>query len=267
MKPWGPAGALISTLLGADNKFKAVQAFSGSPTLFLPFMRLRCLFAGDDSRKVITRSCDLVIEGFPRSGSTYAYFAFRQRQGASVLIAHHLHASAQIKAAVGFGVPTLLTVRRPEEAVASICIFHHGLGLDTALESYVRYHSEVLKFLHGILVVTFEDLISSFPRCIELLNHRFGTRFNAGPSDEASIAATKAALLAHERSLARSDEAQARMSALPNDTRKAENQRLREQLSSPPYIDRLGAARAVYAAFVAARDESVKRFLDGGSRG
>ena len=47
----------------------------------------------------------MVIEGFPRSGNTFAVFAFRHAQRRDIRVAHHLHAPAQVIRAVGGECP------------------------------------------------------------------------------------------------------------------------------------------------------------------
>mgnify|MGYP006403226531 CR=1 FL=1 len=53
-----------------------------SPTLYLPFRQLR------RPGTTLTQDTELVIEGFPRSGNTWAEFSFRQAQVRSVKLAH-----------------------------------------------------------------------------------------------------------------------------------------------------------------------------------
>jgi hypothetical protein len=67
------------------------------PALYLPlaagFRR-----AYDGSRKAVGRETEVVIEGFPRCGNSFAFAAFALAQPHPVHIAHHLHAPAQVLA-------------------------------------------------------------------------------------------------------------------------------------------------------------------------
>ena len=65
-----------------------------SPTLALPVARLR------GHGEPFDPGVDIVIEGFPRSANSVAVHAFRVAQDRPVRIAHHLHAPAQVIAAV-----------------------------------------------------------------------------------------------------------------------------------------------------------------------
>jgi hypothetical protein len=62
------------------------------PLLFHNIYKLRLRY----QNLLVDRTTQLVIEGFPRSGNTFAVVAFEQAQRQSVRIAHHLHAPAQV---------------------------------------------------------------------------------------------------------------------------------------------------------------------------
>jgi hypothetical protein len=69
---------------------------------------------------LVDRSTELVIEGFPRCANSIAEAAFRLAQERPVRLAHHAHAAAHVLAAVEAGVPTLVLVRDPDQAVPSM---------------------------------------------------------------------------------------------------------------------------------------------------
>jgi len=62
----------------------------------------------------ITGETEVVIDGFPRSGNTFAVVAFRQAQSRRVSVAHHGHVPALAIEAHRRGVPALVLIR--EEA-------------------------------------------------------------------------------------------------------------------------------------------------------
>src|SRR5437773_4880663 len=62
---------------------------------------------------------EIVIEGFPRSATSFAVAAFQMAQDHTVDIAHHTHSPSQVIEAVRRGIPTLLLVREPEDAILS----------------------------------------------------------------------------------------------------------------------------------------------------
>ena len=58
-----------------------------------------------------------MIDGYTRSASTYAVYAFQLSQARPVRVAHHLHAPAQLIEAARRGVPTLMVIREPRGAL------------------------------------------------------------------------------------------------------------------------------------------------------
>ena len=99
-------------------KYRVRQYLGLYPFLFLPAARL----LGNRRRRefLVSPSTDLVIEGFPRSGNTFAVAAFVLSQPRPVRIAHHHHVPAQVIYAVKRGIPVLVVVRKPDDAVLSL---------------------------------------------------------------------------------------------------------------------------------------------------
>jgi hypothetical protein len=95
-----------------------VHDWSSVTPIFLPTVRFcPALQEPEDPHCWVSRTTEIVIEGYPRSGNTFAVVAFRLAQGREIEIAHHLHAAAQIKRAARLDVPAfipplLLTLRR-----------------------------------------------------------------------------------------------------------------------------------------------------------
>jgi hypothetical protein len=58
----------------------------------------------------VSRTTQLVIEGYPRLGNTFAVVAFLQAQKEDVRIAHHLHAPAQVIRAARWRIPTIVLI-------------------------------------------------------------------------------------------------------------------------------------------------------------
>lgn len=120
---------------------------------------------------------DACIGGFIRSGNTFGFYAFK-RSNPSVAVAHHVHASQQVRKAVALKVPCVLLVREPLEAVTSLLVFEHGrLSARLGLWSYVRFHERVMDLREKIAICSFSALKEN-PSCLALsLNEKFGTEF------------------------------------------------------------------------------------------
>jgi hypothetical protein len=95
---------------------------------------------------LVTRETGLVIEGFGRSGTTFANFAFLSAQTLPVKTVHHTHAAAQIIVAARMGIPTLLIVKPPLEAALSHMV-RHQVPARPPLIAWIRFHRRVLPYL------------------------------------------------------------------------------------------------------------------------
>src|SRR5919112_6338070 len=103
----------------ADARVWARRYVGRHPFLFYNFYRLKPTYRD----LLVDRKTQIVIEGFPRSGNTFAVVAFQQAQRESVRVAHHLHMPAQVIRAAKWGIPTLLLARKPTDAALSSSTF------------------------------------------------------------------------------------------------------------------------------------------------
>jgi hypothetical protein len=186
----------------------------------------------------------LVIEGFPRSGNTFAVFALRLAQPAPVDVTSHVHVPAQVKVAVRRGLPTLLCVREPVGTTTSLVIAAPHLPVDRALKEYVHHHRQLVPLLDRCLVADFEQITADMGLVTEAVNERFGTTFvpfDHTPEHEAEVFA---AIDVHHQELHGGTE---HVVARPSDERRAEQARLRELLASPGLAGLLEEAKGTYA--------------------
>ena len=156
------------------------------PSIYLAYAHARPKFRdrNDNFRSfAVDAECELVIEGFPRSGNSFAVAAFRQAQRRPVRIAHHLHAAAQVLGASRLGIPVLLLIRNPSAAITSIAVKRPGLSIPWAIRSYIRFYETVLPVIDDVIVVPFSVVISDFGSAIARMNSRCGTSFTLFPND------------------------------------------------------------------------------------
>src|SRR5204862_776059 len=111
------------------------------PRLYYPVMRHRRRYKD----LLISDDTELVIEGYPRSGNTFAVAALQFAQTRVLRIARHTHSPAQVMEAVRRRLPTLVLVRAPRDAAVSLVIREPAVTLERALKRYERYHRR----LHG----------------------------------------------------------------------------------------------------------------------
>lgn len=138
--------------------------------IYLPYARRRAVY----SDAVVRPETQVLIEGFPRSGSSFALVATRFAQDASVNIAHHLHSAANVKEAIRLGVPTLLLVRNPADVALSEKIRNPAITLRQALRAYVAYYDAVMPYAPKVTVADFEQVTGNFSDVISRLNRRYG---------------------------------------------------------------------------------------------
>lgn len=155
-----------------------VQDWSSVTSISLATARFRpALREPDDPRPWVSRTTEIVIEGYPRSGNTFAVVAFRLAQGREITMAHHLHAAAQIKRAARLDVPAIMLIRKPSDAVLSLIIRDPHASMRWALRSYIRFYSAALPYLGKTVIAPFATVTSDLASIIRLVNTRYGTSF------------------------------------------------------------------------------------------
>ena len=162
----------ISPLRRVRHRLRA--HISGYPSAYLPFARHK--YPGP-SPEVIGPQTELVIDGFTRSATTFAVYAFQLSQEQPVRLAHHLHAPAQLLTAARHGVPALALIREPREAIFSQLILEPDVALRDALAAYCRFYTRLLPYRGSFVVGEFKQVTHDFGAVVRRLNAHFGTSF------------------------------------------------------------------------------------------
>jgi len=144
------------------------------PRVYLPFARRK--YPGPSPR-VIDAGTEAVIDGYTRSASTFAVYAFQTAQPAPVRLAHHLHAPAQLMEAARRGLPTLLVIREPRGAVLSQVVREPGVDLLDAVWAYSRFHESLRACREAFVVADFAEVTADFGGVVARMNARFGTSY------------------------------------------------------------------------------------------
>jgi hypothetical protein len=140
-------------------------------SIYLPIARVKY------GQSVVGPDAKLLIEGFTRSGVTFAVIAFQSSQPEPVRVAHTLHAPAHVQAAVKRGIPTLVTMRDPEAAVLSAIIREPYVTAEQGLRAWMRFYSRILPYRRDFVLGMFDDIVGDFGGVIRDINDRFGTTF------------------------------------------------------------------------------------------
>jgi hypothetical protein len=165
-----------------------------------------------------------------------------------VKLAHHLHAAAQIVAAVRMGVPTLVLIRDPDESVLSHMVREPGITARQSLANWIRFYDAVVPLRDRVVIADFVDVTSDFGRVIGDVNDRFGTTFVEFQHDEPNV--ERVFELIEQRNRERYGAVTETTVARPSAERDGRKQALRRELEDPASEKLRTRARAVYRTLV-----------------
>lgn len=182
------------------NKAKIKAHLEDYPRLYLGLLRLKRI--GHWSSSWIVRAdTEITIEGFPRSGNSFAKAAFRIAEEKKHRMATHVHSHAQIIRSAQLGVPTMVLVRAPKDACLSLAALSYQIEdanvsqaiLDRAktdlinnLASYHRFYKNTLRVADGIIIADFDLVTQDYGEVIRRINLRYGTDFPLYESSDAN---------------------------------------------------------------------------------
>lgn len=228
---------------------RSVRVRLGAHPAFLP-LTLRTV--RDPLERVrIAPHTELVIEGFPRSGNSFASSGFGYAQDWKVHRASNTHLPAQVIVAVRRGLPTLVVIRRPLDAVASLLVATPYLRPASGIREWLRFYSVIEPVSEGYVLASFDEVVSDFGLVIDRINSRFGTTFRRFDHTEDNVAAVQQGLEEHNEKL--HGTLLESVVARPSAERATANRDARTALQSPEHVDLLGAAKSLYDRMVAAR--------------
>jgi len=141
------------------------------------------------NRTIVDRRSNLLVEGFPRSGNTYVV-AWLTLARPTLRIASHVHHAAHVRRAQQLGVPALIVMRHPRDAVLSNLVFDPSSGARRLIEDWIDFYDETALARAGTVVVTFEAATSDMPGVLARLERSTGLdlRPEAPPPDDAVFA-------------------------------------------------------------------------------
>jgi hypothetical protein len=222
---------------------------AGHDPAFLPLL-LRATPMGTDKR--ITADTDIVVEGFPRSGNTFAVFALGDASQGRLNVASHVHHPSQVKLAVRRGLPTLLVIREPVACLASYLIAGPHGRPKQVLHEYLGYHRELLPYVDDLVVADFTEVTSDFGAVIGRVNERFGTEIPVFVHTEDHVERVLAAVDAHHREVHPEKKAEFGVPR-PSQWRSGLNERHRDTLRSSEFAERVEEAMHMRDLFLRRR--------------
>jgi hypothetical protein len=191
----------------------------------------------------------IVIEGSMRCGNTYSVAAFEVANGPDLHVARHLHGAAHVLRAVRLGLPTVVLIRSPRDAVLSYLVRRAEQTPYEALLEYLDFYRTVWRVRDAFVIGLFDRVTSDFGSVIDEVNERFGTsfrRYENTPENEAAAIA-----LVEEMNRAESGgEVQETHVGRPSEERARRKEELRASLSRPRAAAKLREAEDLYRRYV-----------------
>jgi hypothetical protein len=235
------------------TRLRARSLIGQYPALYLPLARWKRRRHLRHARKwgippermgPVFRDTDAVIEGFPRSANTFAATAFELAQTRPVRVARHLHVPSQIIAGAKLGIPTIVLIRDPEEAVLSLSLWTPHVTLEDGFRDYTRFYRRILPYRDRFVVATFEEVSTDFGEVTRRLNERFGSNFREFQHTEANVALCFKIIEEHDRRTA--GKVVEKTVARPSQQRERMKNGLRSVLRSPRFARARADAYDIY---------------------
>lgn len=191
----------------------------------------------------------IVIDGFLRSGNTFSVAAFTIANG-ELPIGRHLHGAPHILRAVRMGLPTVVLIREPADAVASYLIRRPSLTPADALLEYLDFYRTAWPARDGFVVAPFELVVSDFGAVTDRVNERFGTSFARFEGDPASERAAVELVEEMNRRECRGEVVESHVGR-PSAEREQHKEAVRRRMGEPRTQGLLRRAEAVFEQYVA----------------
>jgi len=226
----------------SEFRFGVRAALGQRPWLYFALQHVR------PSRRhlLVARDTEIVIEGYPRSANTFAVAAFLLAQGRPVKIAHHLHVPAQVIQAVRWGIPTIVVIRDPQDAVLSFLVREPYLSARRALQDYITFYLTISHYRNGFVIALFDEVINNFGRVIVRVNERFGTIFEPFEHTDENIRKVFDLVEEMDKADQKRDSVTETTVARPSAVREALKLKRMQELARPEIVELLKEAYQVY---------------------
>ena len=143
-------------------------------------------FRQNNKKILTTKDTDIVIEGFWRCANHYAVFAFKNAEK-NTNIAHHFHASAQIKIAIKKNIPSLVLIRNPFDCIASCLVFEPNTKPQYFIEYYKQFYISLMDLRHNFIISDFDETITNFGDVMKKINKKFIRNFRIFDNSKENI--------------------------------------------------------------------------------
>jgi hypothetical protein len=111
---------------------------------------------------------DICVEGFPRSGNTYAV-SLLSIFSDKMIVNHHTHSLSSIRWSVFFKIPTYIIIRNPLDSVLSYHVYSDR-DFNEVLSEWREFHYRISK-MNKIKLYDFDKLTSDPVKWLELVSN------------------------------------------------------------------------------------------------
>ncbi len=126
------------------------------------------------------------LDGYPRSGNTFAARALARCLPAGAKMRTHTHRASMIIDAIRHRKPGIFVIRPPREAALSWSVFT-GIPVGELLSYYVDFHRVLLPYRDRMLVGPFKEVTGDFGQTIARFTEKFGVACQAFTHDEENV--------------------------------------------------------------------------------
>lgn len=110
-------------------------------------------------REVATKKHDLIIESFPRSGNSFLFHLIEASSSTKLRIGHHLHSAQHVHFGIKYNIPSVVIIRKPEDAIISYAIFQPLYTFNQIFKYYLLFYNCLRSVKNQIIIVKFDNLI------------------------------------------------------------------------------------------------------------
>lgn len=207
------------------------------------------LLRSDKRSTLARRDTSIVIDGYPRSANTFSVAAFVVANGSAMHVGRHLHGAPHVLRAARFGLPTIVLIRQPRDAVLSYLIRRSTLSPDDALVEYLDFYRTVLGSADTFVVGLFDRVVADFGTVTDQVNAKFGTDFARFEPTPANVASAFALVEQMNRLECRGEVRETHVGR-PSKHRAEHKARLGELLERPRTRARVRAAEECFQQYV-----------------
>jgi len=235
--------------VSARDRLDRVRHHLRRPLARTPYLWDAAMAVRADKRATLARrDTALVIEGFLRSGNTFSVAAFVIANGDELHLGRHLHGAPHVLRAARLGVPAVVLVREPVDAVASYLVRRPTLTPNDALLEYVDFYRTCWRVRDDFVVGAFDDVTADFGSVVRAVNQRFGTSFHPFEPTPANQAAAFALVEEMNRRECRGEVVESHVGR-PSDDRRERSREIAARVRAPGSAKLLGRAEDWYRRY------------------